>query len=495
MGKKQLFHNPLSMFSLFFLGRIFINIWLDLAYYDMFSSIEPLETQIGNITRGVLTVIVGLIILRSKAIPEKLISNLVVTSVVLLTIASGCMVVFFESSWPIESSSFLVQFSYIISEIGIIIPQAIWIKIYVRLRPSHAIAALLLSSGISAVICLFITPIPRVYTSVIFLFLPVLSHICYLSSKKKLADAPEKYSNKPPLPYDAEPQGTFLKLLIILICISSALGLALGYSSGETKIFSIEFTSFHQALVAIIAFAILLVMFYRRRMISLYLFCALVATLMVIGLSIFLIPTSISSQLGSSFIITARTLLLCLIWIVIYDTSRHISKNALAVFMVPYGVYLIFHFAARMVSAWIVELDYGETLLLISAASLMSFAFILLFSNPSPIAKNFLAQPTQPETAHTKSISPIDIESSPHSQNAQVITQTLVTDYNLSERESEIAVMVSKGRSRPYIANELHLSENTVRNYTRKVYQKMDVSSKQELIDLFEHIKQVRMDS
>ena len=41
-----------------------------------------------------------------------------------------------------------------------------------------------------------------------------------------------------------------------------------------------------------------------------------------------------------------------------------------------------------------------------------------------------------------------------------------------------------KGRSRPYIAETLYLSENTVRTHSRRIYGKLDVHNKQELLDL-----------
>lgn len=54
----------------------------------------------------------------------------------------------------------------------------------------------------------------------------------------------------------------------------------------------------------------------------------------------------------------------------------------------------------------------------------------------------------------------------------------------LSPREIEIMQYLCKGRSRPYIAETLYLSENTVRTHSRRIYGKLDVHNKQELLDL-----------
>lgn len=43
-----------------------------------------------------------------------------------------------------------------------------------------------------------------------------------------------------------------------------------------------------------------------------------------------------------------------------------------------------------------------------------------------------------------------------------------------------------KGRSKRKITSELFISENTVREYSRRLYKKLRIRSKEELVDLFE---------
>ncbi|WP_294379871.1 LuxR C-terminal-related transcriptional regulator [uncultured Senegalimassilia sp.] len=43
-----------------------------------------------------------------------------------------------------------------------------------------------------------------------------------------------------------------------------------------------------------------------------------------------------------------------------------------------------------------------------------------------------------------------------------------------------------KGRTKSYIAETLYLTENTVRSHAKRLYTKLDVHSKQELMDLVE---------
>ena len=47
--------------------------------------------------------------------------------------------------------------------------------------------------------------------------------------------------------------------------------------------------------------------------------------------------------------------------------------------------------------------------------------------------------------------------------------------------------LVARGRSQAYIRDALFLSKNSVATYVRRLYAKLDVHSKQELIDLVEN--------
>lgn len=54
----------------------------------------------------------------------------------------------------------------------------------------------------------------------------------------------------------------------------------------------------------------------------------------------------------------------------------------------------------------------------------------------------------------------------------------------LSPRENEILVLLAQGRSAPFIAEELFVSTNTVKTHIRRIYTKMGVHSKEELLDV-----------
>jgi DNA-binding CsgD family transcriptional regulator len=58
--------------------------------------------------------------------------------------------------------------------------------------------------------------------------------------------------------------------------------------------------------------------------------------------------------------------------------------------------------------------------------------------------------------------------------------------YGLTRREEDVYRHLVRGRSVPYIARELGVSDNTVRTHMRHIYEKADVHTKQDLIDGYE---------
>lgn len=57
--------------------------------------------------------------------------------------------------------------------------------------------------------------------------------------------------------------------------------------------------------------------------------------------------------------------------------------------------------------------------------------------------------------------------------------------HHLTQREREVTQLLAEGRDLAYICSELYLSRNTVKSYTKSIYAKLNIHSKQELIDLF----------
>ena len=68
----------------------------------------------------------------------------------------------------------------------------------------------------------------------------------------------------------------------------------------------------------------------------------------------------------------------------------------------------------------------------------------------------------------------------------QVLYTAIAEDYGLTRREAEVLPFLARGRSAKVIAEALFVSESTVRTHIRRILEKTDLHSKQQVIDLIE---------
>lgn len=71
------------------------------------------------------------------------------------------------------------------------------------------------------------------------------------------------------------------------------------------------------------------------------------------------------------------------------------------------------------------------------------------------------------------------------SKQAQVLRE----QYRLSARETEVMEYIARGYTVARTAEELIVSENTIRTHSKRIYAKLDVHKKQELVDMLKAVE------
>lgn len=66
--------------------------------------------------------------------------------------------------------------------------------------------------------------------------------------------------------------------------------------------------------------------------------------------------------------------------------------------------------------------------------------------------------------------------------------KSAIVQYGLSPREAEIMLLITQGRSIPYVADTLHIARSTAKTHVTSMYKKMGVASRQEMLDLIESL-------
>lgn len=103
-------------------------------------------------------------------------------------------------------------------------------------------------------------------------------------------------------------------------------------------------------------------------------------------------------------------------------------------------------------------------------------------ASPAPSAAERGESPATPKRAaeHPAADAPPSDES---------VFEMIAEDYSLTRREAEVLPYLARGRSAKVIADALYVSENTIRTHTRRILEKTDLHSKQQLIDLIEQYR------
>lgn len=115
------------------------------------------------------------------------------------------------------------------------------------------------------------------------------------------------------------------------------------------------------------------------------------------------------------------------------------------------------------------DAKYGTSMLALVVVFFTLMILPLLHKHLSILLKNHVFLATLYEMVPTKQSETID--------NFIMIGQ-------LTQRESQIAGLLLRGRTYKMIANELYLSENTVKTHIKNIYSKFNVQSKSELMNL-----------
>ena len=191
-----------------------------------------------------------------------------------------------------------------------------------------------------------------------------------------------------------------------------------------------------------------------------------------------------------SFVRAAQTTLAALWFLILTDIARHTHVDASHVIGMGWVFYSLPVAAGVIFGLVLMPFDPLHTALpALTVLALVAIAFIAddqdaLFTKPNE------AEPQVPATAQAEPVAqiekPDDGMGSGRRDRLSVKCVAIARDYGLTNREFDVLVRLAHGRSGAFIAEELTLSENTVKGHTKRLYAKLGVHTRQELIDLAE---------
>lgn len=175
---------------------------------------------------------------------------------------------------------------------------------------------------------------------------------------------------------------------------------------------------------------------------------------------------------GKQIMVVGRTILGLLFWLVLADRA-HDSDDALSAFAVPF---LLTDAVSSLSGYVVVPAVLGavgfESPTLLAAA--VTFALVV-------VSVVFFARVMGPTSGVPVAAAPLGTDPNTCTNDA---TLAIFEGFALTEREAEVAHLLAEGNSQKKIAELMGVSIGTVQTHVKAVYRKLDIHSKQQLIDL-----------
>jgi DNA-binding CsgD family transcriptional regulator len=207
------------------------------------------------------------------------------------------------------------------------------------------------------------------------------------------------------------------------------------------------------------------------------------ALLIIAGLLLVPIASSVGIHAAISNILAAGVVCFDVVfWFVLVAAAARNPSGSVLVFAWGNGVTAFGIIAGAFVGRATNQLLVTDVVITSLVTSVLLFVFIVYVF---VVLKRFSFSDTITTiTPSTPPVTPIT--------STQLLEQScgcLAQRYGLTPRETEVLVLLARGRNGRFIQNALTVSHNTVKAHVKHIYQKMKVHTHQELVNLLEEVE------
>lgn len=344
----------------------------------------------------------------------------------------------------------------------------LWGTFYGRISIKPALfllfCSVIVASILKAVLSFVTAPVA---TAAIYALMPPL---CVFSLAKGTSHLPASVSAMPKR-YSKENVGIFKTLALAAALFSMAIGLLFGINA-EMFALSPSYQVLTHFIAIAICVAIIWVAFARPELIESSRLWLVALLVIATGLVAVEVLGGAAQQASSAILAAGQRFIALFIWISLADIAYEGAFGTDVVFGIGKGIYG-FSVACGGALAHVIAFSFGDgRISLIIIYVLMVSLLLFSFDSMPQHLKLFIGL-----------CPPV---SNPQESALEKRVATLGEKYGLSTREQEIVCLYAQGRNRSYIASQLFISDNTVRDHLKNVYKKMHIHSKQNLIDAIE---------
>ena len=264
----------------------------------------------------------------------------------------------------------------------------------------------------------------------------------------------------------------------------------------------------HQFGVFALCVAVIWWALVARRGVSYYALWTTAMTFLIAGVLMLASSRSDLESGGAALVTAANTFSLAVLWYSSYDFARREGMPGYVVLGVVWVAHMLPREIARGI-VWAAAPNEQFTVIVMAAMVVLIAGSIALILNDSVLkavsvfdggelsscdtsVEPFCDDSPSIDAGNTHGIASVETSASPNEpsseRSADRAFERLRVRFALADREVEVGRYLAQGRSKASTAKRLYLSENTVRTHARNLYAKLDVHSRQDLLDLLECI-------
>ena len=236
----------------------------------------------------------------------------------------------------------------------------------------------------------------------------------------------------------------------------------------------------------------------KGRRISFSLLWRIEIMIAAVGAFVLMALPGTATEVAVAIINIADSLMLCVLFVTAQDVARHSSMHPYVIFGGAWAARVLSRDFGRTIVFALSPMTISESVTLGFIVFALSLSMVCLLTDNLPrTRKLFIYDDESGEAAASKTTSdsaPFATESegstaanAAAASSDEQVRGWLRTKHGLTAREIDVALLIARGRSKTFIADELFISENTVRTHSKNVYAKLGIHSREELISLFEN--------
>ena len=179
---------------------------------------------------------------------------------------------------------------------------------------------------------------------------------------------------------------------------------------------------------------------------------------------------------SGAVIIGGYTVFDLLIWVVVSQSAYAQSHNALKTISVMRLIAILCYVVGAVIG--ILFVGNAETLNEFVSAETTVVGYLVVIA----VVLLLSSEDVWVLLGGARALRKPDNEGDAATQNKRL--EAWFTKFGLTAREKEIATLLAYGRTQPWVAKHLNISENTVGTHVRHIYQKAEVHNRQQFIDV-----------